>query len=178
MLVLCALVASGCFNHRRTGNLSTSTTSALSSTVLPGDGSNALYLCPSSPNVVPSYDRYLDGRGFFRVCKHRTSAADIKIHGRAYSPSGICVFPVQYVDSRNIFAKPDVATGAPWSQCYPLPVVDPNHIEDSGIYANFPGINWNAVVIVDTFDNVAMRTCLYSGQLNTCPDYSLGKFRE
>jgi hypothetical protein len=176
-VVACAL-ASGCFNHR--GSKTTSTESYLSSSsqYLPDGSTNGLYLCPTSPNVVPSYDRRLDGSGFFRVCRHRTSTADIKIHGHAYSNAGICVFPIQYVDATHIYAKPDVRTGAPWSQCYPLPSGDSQHLEETGVYGNFPSISWNAAVIVDPADNVTMRTCLALGQLSRCPEYSLGKFRD
>lgn len=175
--ILAALMtSSACFNHRGAGKAVTSSQSHLTQ-YSQTDDSNALYLCPTAPNIIPSYDRRLDGSGYFRACRHRTSNADVKLHGQAYSNSGVCIFPIQYVDSRNIYAKPDLQTGLPWSQCYPLPTSEGGTVVDSGIYANFPGISWNAVVVVDPYDNLAMRACLSSGQLSQCPDYSLGKFR-
>jgi hypothetical protein len=137
------------------------------------------FSCPSSPNVVPDYDYDLDGSGYYNVCYHRTSQADIKFTGRTASSNVVCVFPAEYVNATNIFVKPDVdaGTNAPWYQCREL-TGSPDGATSSGVRMSFPGIRWNAAFIVEgTQAALEMQRCLAQNNYYACPRYSFGIFR-
>jgi hypothetical protein len=134
-----------------------------------GSSTDPNYTCPDNPNVVPDYDWYHDGSEQFTVCPKNTSIYDILVHGKTHSSDTICVYPTQVIDSQHVYVKPDVTTGLPLSVCI--------KIADTGVYANFDQINFNAAFIVEQPDDAAMRTCLYQGNYTNCPRYSFGKFR-
>ena len=133
-------------------------------------GADANYVCPASNNIAPDYDTNLNGTGFYQVCTNRDSKEKVAIHGRpTASATKLCVFPVEAVDENHIYWKPDLQTGGPWSRCY--------DITDTGVYAQFEGVSYNAVFIVDSLTaNTQMQECLLTGY-RYCPSYSFGKFR-
>jgi len=133
------------------------------------DQSSSNYRCPSNPNVIPDYDDRLDGTGQYSVCTHRSSESQILIQADSYQNEKLCIFPAQVIDSKHIYVKPDTQTGAPWHQCIPQ--------ANSGIFADFTGIQYNAVFIIDGSDEYQMTKCLIGGNYYACPQYSFGQFR-
>lgn len=137
-----------------------------------GDNSSGIsieYRCPSNPNVIPDFDGKLDGTGQYSVCTHNSSKSQILIQPESYQNEKLCIFPAQVIDSKHVYVKPDTQTGGPWHQCIPH--------ADSGIFADFPGIQYNAVFIVDGSDEYQMTKCLIGGNYYACPQYSFGQFR-
>ncbi|MCM2278276.1 MAG: hypothetical protein NDJ89_09390 [Oligoflexia bacterium] len=127
------------------------------------------YACPSVSNVNPDYDRMLDGSGYFTVCPSNQDSSKLLIHGQTAESERICIFPAQYIDSRHIYWKPELAGGLPWTECA-LPT-------EQGAFAQFPGVNYNAVFIVEERFRDQMQLCLSNGDYYGCPAYSFGRFR-
>jgi hypothetical protein len=48
---------------------------------------------------------------------------------------------------------------------------------DAGIYAQFAGVSYNAVFIVEQQNKAQMDNCLAINNYGYCPDFSYGRFR-
>ncbi len=131
--------------------------------------SDPKYACPKESNVKPDWEWSLDGSGYYTVCPSRTVYADILVHGHTSLSNRICIFPVEYVDDRNIFTKPDLATGGPMHVCV--------NTADRGVYATFAGVKYNGAFIVEAPFRDQMYACLVQKQAGLCPRYSFGIFR-
>lgn len=134
-----------------------------------GAGSEDDYACPSTSNIEPDYDRWLDGSMTFTACKHLDSAFKILIHGKTRASDTICVYPAQYIDQRNVYLKPDLSGTGPLHQCM--------QISAAGVFVDFDRVNYNAVFIVEKSDESQMTNCLAGGNYALCPIYSFGRFR-
>lgn len=127
------------------------------------------YHCPANPNIIPDYDYQLDGTGRYSACYHKTEKSKILIHGKTGQNDTICIFPAQIIDSKHVYTKPDTQTGGPWHQCV--------SISNSGVFADFPNIEYNGLFIVESNDELQMSRCLIGGNYYSCPTYSFGRFR-
>jgi hypothetical protein len=132
------------------------------------DGSSD-YRCPSSPNVMPNWDRAIDGSGRYTVCPSRTDFANILIHGKTSVSNEICVFPAQYISETNIYTKPAADGTGAMNACI--------QATQTGVYASFKEINYNAVFIVEKRNHQQMVDCLILKNYNFCPEFSFGVFR-
>jgi hypothetical protein len=130
------------------------------------------FLCPSTANVVPDYDRDFDGSGFYRVCPSTISPYDVLIHGRTHASDTICVIPAEYIDATHVYLKPLVQGGQPQVSC-----LNAAQSAGAGVLATFPATRYNAVFIVESQYKDAMMACLPGGNYLFCPPYSFGKFR-
>jgi hypothetical protein len=151
-------------------------------TGLSGSGSttDGNYSCPNTPNVLSNSDSSsYSNAGKYTVCTQSSNISMIKIHGTTMGSNGICVFPVQYVDSSHVYFKPDLTTGLPLSNCATISSSSSSSgsSSGSGIELTFSGINFNAVFIVDDTNQGQMQTCLATANAGGCPLYSYGKFR-
>lgn len=171
LLILCTALV-GCANttgkfNRRAGNASLG---ALSSGAT-GE-SASLFSCPSSANVLPDYDVYLDGSGVYSACAHKSDANQVKLSGKASRNSNnrICVFPAEVVDSTHWYVKPDLSTGRPLVSCQTL--------SGSEAVFNFAATKYNALFVAEEHDMQQMSDCLQSGHYPSCPAmYSYGRFK-
>lgn len=127
------------------------------------------YHCPNYPNIMPDYDYELDGTGRYSACYNKSEKSKILIHGKTGKNDTICIFPAQIIDSKHVYAKPDTQTGGPWHQCVP--------ISSTGVFADFPNIEYNGLFIVESDDESQMSRCLIGGNYYNCPPYSFGRFR-
>lgn len=130
------------------------------------------YTCPNTANVLSNSDSAAySNAGKYTVCSNSTDITAIKVHGTTMGSSGICVFPVQYIDSSHVYFKPDLTTGLPYSICQTV------NSASSGLEFTFSGMNFNAVFIVDDTSQSQMQMCLANANAGGCPLYSYGKFR-
>jgi len=129
------------------------------------------FICRSKENVKPIYDRELNGNGYYTACYARSSLYAIRVETTFQQPAeSICAFPVQYVDSRTSFLKPDLETGRPLSLC--------SRITEGRAFFTFEQISYNTLIIVPEEDREAMTVCLETSQSWLCPSYSYGRFRD
>lgn len=149
------------YNGNTTSN---SVTAAASSSSIPGQ-----YECPTSNNVIPNYDVHFNGTDYFMVCPSVKAKSDILIHGTTYSSNTICVFPIQYNSYNNIYPFTDTTTGLPAVQCV--------QAATSGAFVSFPGLSYNAVMIVEQPSEAQLSSCLSADNFYACPFYSFGQFR-
>jgi len=138
-----------------------------------GTTTDGVYSCPNTANVLSNGDALYSSAGKYTVCTQSSNAANIKIHGQTNGSNGICVFPIQVVDSSHIYFKPDLTTGLPLNSCATVDATSTSN----GIAMSFSNIAYNAAFIVDDADQAAMQLCLANGNSGGCPQYSYGKFR-
>jgi hypothetical protein len=171
-LITLGSLASGCANVAgtdgyRASRLGSRYTASGATTL---DPSLMDFVCPETDNVVPDYDRYFDGLGYYKACANKTYLSKVLIKGQP--GESVCVYPVQYVDERNIFVKPSVSIGqpGPLSQCGTIPT--------SGLLVEFSDVSYNMVFIARKSDKASMDSCL-TGTPNyyACPQFAYGKFR-
>lgn len=149
---------------------------------LSGNGTSTLgnYTCPNSPNALPNSDSSAySSAGKYSVCWQSSDISKIAVHGTTQGSNGICVFPIQYIDSSHVYFKPDVTTGLPYNSCATIGASSSttNSSVGSALEFAFSGMSYNAVFIVDDADKYAMQMCLSNGSSGGCPVYSYGKFR-
>jgi hypothetical protein len=134
------------------------------------------YTCPNTANVLSNSDSAAySNAGKYTVCSQTSNIANIKIHGTTMGSNGICVFPVQFIDSSHVYFKPDLSTGLPMASC--ATISSSGTSSSSGIELTFTGISFNAVFIVDDSSKDMMQMCLANANAGGCPLYSYGKFR-
>lgn len=129
------------------------------------------YECPADDkaNILPDYDRHLNGSGYYTVCKSRVTTEKIRLHGKTADPRKmICVFPVAVYDDNRRVIKWDM-TGKPWSKCGTLP-------DEQSIVVGFELTTYNAVFVVNQEDRARMVDCFLARNESACPDYSYGQF--
>ncbi len=179
---LIALLATSCGNYAGGGRgiqVSTSgvyygATADLSGLSGQGSTTEGDYTCPNTANILPNSDSSnISNAGKYTVCSQTKDVTKIKVHGNTLASSGICVFPVQYIDSSHVYFKPDLSTGLPLSNCATISSSN----SSAGLEFAFSGMNFNAVFIVDDTDNYTMQACLAAASSGGCPLYSYGKFR-
>ena len=119
------------------------------------EGANEDYECPSTPNVVPDYDWMRNGTGRFKVCTHVSDTTKLLVHGATAYSSTICIYPVNYVSDSEVFLY-EGAGGGILNKCAAA--------GDGGISAEFPGIVFNAVFIVESPWQGQLETCLAGPQ--------------
>jgi hypothetical protein len=116
---------------------------------------DADYECPSTPNVVPDYDWMRNGTGRFKVCSHTTDSSKLLVHGATAYSATICIFPVNYVSDSEVFLY-EGSGGGILSACAAA--------GEGGVTAEFPGIVFNAVFIVESPWKGQLETCLAGPQ--------------
>lgn len=140
------------------------------------------FSCPSGYNVMPSYDRYVNGTMKFQVCRHTSDASKIKITGSSYGDSKICVFPLEYVDENHVYPKPDLSTGGLVNKCVSATSTYRSYspyYDFQDVMTSFPATNFNAVIIVLESNKNQLMSCLNGPagpNFYYCPDYSYGHF--
>lgn len=127
--------------------------------------SDGAYNCPTSPNVLPHQDVTFDGTQRYTVCKNGASATRILVKGFSSTSDTVCVYPIQYVDATRFVYKL-TPSGLPLFACGNLAT---NHRMEF----DFANTNYNALIVVDSADQLNMSRCLTMGQ--TCPNYSMGR---
>lgn len=135
------------------------------------------FTCPTAPNVLPAYDWDLDGTNRYRVCFTKNQTGSLLVFGEpseTEKSNMICVFPLEYIDRKHVYIKPDIAQGGTLFRCAKA--------SDSGAIFNFPStnLNFNMVLIVESKDLEKTQTCLdplRGVDFFLCPPYAYGKFR-
>jgi hypothetical protein len=130
---------------------------------------NAGYNCPGSPNVTPDSDTNLDGTDYFTVCTSKTADDNLLVHGSTEHSGTICVIPVMGSDDQNMQPVADPSSHQLLMQCVSA--------SSSGASVSFSSAQFNGVLIVESQDANGMISCMYSGDYNTCPNYSFGMIR-
>lgn len=148
---------------------------------LSGGGTTTLgnYTCPNTANVLPNSDTSAySTAGKYTVCSQSSDISKIAVHGTTQGSNGICVFPIQYVDSSHVYFKPDLTTGLPYTSCATIGSSSSSSSNSgTALEFAFSGMSYNAVFIVDDTDKYTMQMCLANASSGGCPVYSYGKFR-
>lgn len=116
------------------------------------------FRCSTDDRVVPDYDWFLDGRGFFKVCRSDSEPRQIVFLGDTQE-SRICIFPALELGADNVQVFPREGGTGLQHTC-----VDRRKDPETGRYyfaAEFdPNIAFNAVFIAEYSSASRLQMCL------------------
>ena len=127
--------------------------------------------CRTREVIVPDYDTWVDGTGYYAACPVAADLSKVAVYGQAPDSDRYCVFPARVPESGAILPVVD-ANGVPLMMCS-------GRAEGGQEFTFSQAAGYNALFIVPQGDSAAMRNCLALGNYYVCPKtFSYGKFRD
>jgi hypothetical protein len=146
--------------------------------------------CPSKPNVMPDFDRAINGTNRYRVCVSKKTNYSYLVEGESSTTgASVCLIPATYVNPTqggtkagySVFVDPTNKTKV-LKFCYQPSDLDAARVSFQEGFKNYRDpldpkkpVTINGFFIVTEQDLAQMQVCLKSGIAIACPAYSFGR---